>query len=233
MALLDVQMPEMDGFEVASRMREPENGRELPIIFLTAIHRDECYARRGYAVGAADYITKPFDVDILRARVRLSSICTISAKRFDARRWHCARASATRPCGGSARSRESPRRPWRPTMSESLLTELLRTFLDGSDVAESTVLSCVPATSSRGRDPEPPRVFPRAHVGSVGEGFAGTIAASRRRSSSVMPPEPATHQEWLDKRGASALFGMPLMSEGEVLGVAYSRDESQRALSGP
>jgi signal transduction histidine kinase len=68
--LLDVQMPGMDGFEVARRMRETEAGAEVPILFLTAIHRDEEYARRGYASGAADYITKPFDPDVLRARVR-------------------------------------------------------------------------------------------------------------------------------------------------------------------
>jgi signal transduction histidine kinase len=69
-ALLDVQMPEMDGFEVAKRLRETTSGVELPIIFLTAIHGEELYARRGYAVGAADYITKPFDPDVLRARVK-------------------------------------------------------------------------------------------------------------------------------------------------------------------
>jgi signal transduction histidine kinase len=68
--LLDVQMPGMDGFEVARRLREMEAGAEVPILFLTAIHRDEEYARRGYASGAADYITKPFDPDVLRARVR-------------------------------------------------------------------------------------------------------------------------------------------------------------------
>jgi signal transduction histidine kinase len=68
--LLDVQMPGMDGFEVARRLRQMEAGAELPILFLTAIHRDEEYARKGYASGAADYITKPFDPDVLRARVR-------------------------------------------------------------------------------------------------------------------------------------------------------------------
>jgi signal transduction histidine kinase len=68
--LLDVQMPGMDGFEVARRVRETEEGAEIPILFLTAIHRDEEYARKGYASGAADYITKPFDPDVLRARVR-------------------------------------------------------------------------------------------------------------------------------------------------------------------
>jgi signal transduction histidine kinase len=69
-ALLDVQMPEMDGLEVARRLRETPTGAELPIIFITAIHRDEMYARKGYASGAADYITKPFDPDVLRARVK-------------------------------------------------------------------------------------------------------------------------------------------------------------------
>jgi signal transduction histidine kinase len=69
-ALLDVQMPGMDGFEVARRLRETATGVELPIIFLTAIHRDETYARKGYASGGADYITKPYDADVLRARVK-------------------------------------------------------------------------------------------------------------------------------------------------------------------
>jgi signal transduction histidine kinase len=69
-ALLDVQMPEMDGFEVAGRLRATASSVELPIIFLTAIHLDEKYARKGYASGAADYITKPFDPDVLRARVK-------------------------------------------------------------------------------------------------------------------------------------------------------------------
>jgi signal transduction histidine kinase len=68
--LLDVQMPEMDGFEVARRVRASAAGEEVPIIFLTAIHRDEEYARKGYATGAADYITKPFEPDVLRARVK-------------------------------------------------------------------------------------------------------------------------------------------------------------------
>jgi signal transduction histidine kinase len=69
-ALVDVQMPEMDGFELARRLRETATGVELPIIFLTAIHLDEKYARKGYASGAADYMTKPFDPEVLRARVK-------------------------------------------------------------------------------------------------------------------------------------------------------------------
>jgi signal transduction histidine kinase len=69
-ALVDVQMPDMDGFELARRLRKTATGVELPIIFLTALHRDEMYARKGYASGGADYITKPFDPAVLRARVK-------------------------------------------------------------------------------------------------------------------------------------------------------------------
>jgi signal transduction histidine kinase len=68
--LVDVQMPVMDGFETTRRIRATERGRDVPIIFLTAIHREEAYSARGYGVGAADYITKPFDADIVRARVK-------------------------------------------------------------------------------------------------------------------------------------------------------------------
>ncbi len=70
MALIDVQMPEMDGFELTRRIRATEHGRELPVVFVTAIYRDEQYVKRGYATGAADYITKPYDPDVIRARVK-------------------------------------------------------------------------------------------------------------------------------------------------------------------
>jgi signal transduction histidine kinase/ActR/RegA family two-component response regulator len=63
-------MPEMDGFEAARRLRQTAMGEEVPIIFLTAIHRDETYAKKGYESGAADYITKPFEPAVLRARVK-------------------------------------------------------------------------------------------------------------------------------------------------------------------
>ncbi len=68
--LLDVQMPGMDGFETAARIRRTDRGREVPIIFVTAICRDDYYIVRGYEAGAADYITKPYDANVVRARVK-------------------------------------------------------------------------------------------------------------------------------------------------------------------
>jgi CheY-like chemotaxis protein len=67
--LLDAQMPEMDGFETASHIKRRERTRHVPIIFLTAADRDAQLALRGYAVGAVDYLTKPFDPWVLRAKV--------------------------------------------------------------------------------------------------------------------------------------------------------------------
>jgi CheY-like chemotaxis protein len=67
--LLDAQMPQMDGFETASRIKERERTRNVPIVFLTAADRDAQLALRGYAAGAVDYLTKPIDPWVLRAKV--------------------------------------------------------------------------------------------------------------------------------------------------------------------
>jgi signal transduction histidine kinase len=67
--LLDVQMPEMDGFEAAELMRTHEAMRTTPLIFVTAINKDEQHVFRGYAMGAVDYIAKPINPDILRSKV--------------------------------------------------------------------------------------------------------------------------------------------------------------------
>jgi signal transduction histidine kinase/DNA-binding NarL/FixJ family response regulator len=68
--LLDVQMPTMDGFETAARIRRLQRGKEVPIIFLTAIYHEPAFVIRGYQAGAADYMTKPLDVHVLRGRVK-------------------------------------------------------------------------------------------------------------------------------------------------------------------
>ena len=67
--LLDVQMPGIDGFETARLIKSRERTRYIPIIFLTAISKDEEYVFEGYSVGAVDYMTKPFQPDILRSKV--------------------------------------------------------------------------------------------------------------------------------------------------------------------
>ena len=67
--LLDVQMPGLSGFETARIIKSRERSRAIPIIFLTAISKDEEYVFRGYEVGAVDYMFKPFNPDVLRSKV--------------------------------------------------------------------------------------------------------------------------------------------------------------------
>jgi CheY-like chemotaxis protein len=198
--LLDVQMPEMDGFEVATHMRGTDNGRELPIIFLTALHRDEAFVRRGYAVGAADYLTKPFDAEVLRARVK--AFVDLFQQRETVRRAQVA-----------VRTRERDDAMRRAVVFERIATaalettdlseflrELLQILLSVSEVADSaTVLLrsgeelSVRASVVVSQEPSDERFKVR-----IGDGFAGRVA-----------------------RGARALFGVPLVSEGQVLGVAH------------
>ncbi len=68
LALLDVQMPEMDGFELAETMRGHERTRRIPIIFLTAGSTDRQRRFRGYEAGAVDFLEKPLEPDILRSK---------------------------------------------------------------------------------------------------------------------------------------------------------------------
>jgi two-component system, cell cycle response regulator len=69
--LLDVQMPDMDGFETAALIRSNEDTRHIPIIFVTAISKDQRHVFSGYASGAVDYLFKPLDPDILKSKVRV------------------------------------------------------------------------------------------------------------------------------------------------------------------
>src|SRR5215813_7853967 len=68
--LLDVNMPEMDGFETAALIRQRKRSEHTPIIFLTAFP-DDAYAARGYSLGAVDYILTPVVPDVLRTKVRV------------------------------------------------------------------------------------------------------------------------------------------------------------------
>jgi CheY-like chemotaxis protein len=67
--LLDVQMPGLDGFETAIQIKRREKTKNVPIIFMTALSNEPHQAFRGYAAGAVDYLAKPFDPWVLRAKV--------------------------------------------------------------------------------------------------------------------------------------------------------------------
>lgn len=73
LVILDVQMPGMDGFEVAEAISGYSKSKDIPIIFLTAVSIDKRFITKGYQSGGIDYVTKPFDPDILLLKVKTFS----------------------------------------------------------------------------------------------------------------------------------------------------------------
>lgn len=71
LVLLDVQMPGMDGFEVAELMRSREKTKHIPIVFITAISKEKHYIFKGYESGAVDFLFKPIEAGILKSKVRV------------------------------------------------------------------------------------------------------------------------------------------------------------------
>nr|WP_319564612.1 EAL domain-containing protein [uncultured Rhodoferax sp.] len=69
LVLLDIVMPHMDGYEVCRRIKAMPEGKPIPVIFVTVVDATQSKVD-GFEVGAADYITKPFDIDEVRARIR-------------------------------------------------------------------------------------------------------------------------------------------------------------------
>jgi len=68
--ILDVQMPDMDGFEVAEAISGYSKSKDIPIIFLSAVNKEKKYITKGYESGGVDYVTKPFDPDLLLLKVK-------------------------------------------------------------------------------------------------------------------------------------------------------------------
>ncbi|MEA2483147.1 MAG: hypothetical protein QOC55_1094, partial [Thermoleophilaceae bacterium] len=69
--LLDVQMPDIDGFQTATFIKQREKTQHIPIIFLTALSKELHHMFRGYSAGAVDYVVKPFDPMVLRSKVQV------------------------------------------------------------------------------------------------------------------------------------------------------------------
>ena len=80
--LMDVQMPEMDGFQTVALIKRRPKTLRIPIIFVTAIAKEVAHISKGYQYGAVDYITKPFDADILRAKVSVLVALHLQAERI-------------------------------------------------------------------------------------------------------------------------------------------------------
>ncbi|MDB4969942.1 MAG: response regulator receiver sensor hybrid histidine kinase [Myxococcales bacterium] len=80
--LMDVQMPDMDGFQTVALIKQRPKSVRVPIIFITAIAKEAQHISTGYQYGAVDYITKPFDADILRAKISVLVSLHLQAERI-------------------------------------------------------------------------------------------------------------------------------------------------------
>src|SRR5688572_19902925 len=83
--LMDVQMPEMDGFEAATQIKAMEACENIPIIFVTAVYTDDPFIKQGYEAGGIDYFSKPFDPDILKMKVAVYASYKLNDELIEAR----------------------------------------------------------------------------------------------------------------------------------------------------
>jgi CheY-like chemotaxis protein len=86
--LMDVHMPDMDGFESASRIKKIEALQDIPIIFVTAVYQDDPFVKKGYEVGGIDYFSKPFDPEILKMKVAAYASFRVKADLLKERELH-------------------------------------------------------------------------------------------------------------------------------------------------
>jgi PAS domain S-box-containing protein len=86
--LLDVYMPDMDGYQTAELIRKREQTKAIPIIFLSAVNKEAEHLRRGYAMGAVDYVFKPVDPMILRSKVAVFVDLFEKSKELERKAWH-------------------------------------------------------------------------------------------------------------------------------------------------
>lgn len=81
--VLDIQMPGMDGFETAKKVKSETLNKDVPIMFVTAVHQADPFVKKGFEVGAIDYFGKPFEPDILKAKVSIYTDLYLKTKRLE------------------------------------------------------------------------------------------------------------------------------------------------------
>ncbi|GAA0933973.1 response regulator [Nonomuraea longicatena] len=142
--LLDVRMPGMDGFETAAHIKRRERTRNIPIIFLTVVDSAPDYAFRGYAAGAVDYLTKPFDPWVLRAKVSVFAELYMANKRLaEQASLLRERVAAELPGGTADRAGVLPELSRRLSTAEDELAKVRELSLKSPDPGLSAALSAL------------------------------------------------------------------------------------------
>ena len=230
--LLDVNMPEMDGFETAALVRQRPRTRNVPIIFLTA-DTDELHAARGYSLGAVDYLFSPFLPDILRTKVKVFvELARMHAqvRRHAEERVALAAEQAARAAAEATNLRlgvlaEATRVLTRPLESASIAGDLLRAVLPY--VADLAGVIPIDVT----RAPDADGVWLRVDVqGRLGSPPAG-IAAHREILDAALRVIVSGKLETLPAKDGSGTWAIvaPLPARGATLGaMAFAMLESNR-----
>src|SRR5215510_3215596 len=220
--LLDVNMPEMDGFETAALVRQRLRSRNVPIIFLTA-DTDELHAARGYSLGAVDYLFSPFLPEILRTKVKVFvelARMHAQARRHAEERVALATEQAARAVAEAHNVRlgvlaEATRVLTRPIESASIAGDLLRAVLPYmADLA-----GVVPIEATR--SPEADGVWLRVDAeGRLGPPPTG-IAPHREVRDAALRVIAGHKLETLPAKDGSGTWAIvaPLPARGTVLGA--------------
>jgi signal transduction histidine kinase/DNA-binding response OmpR family regulator len=230
--LLDVNMPEMDGFETAAMIRQRPRSRNVPIIFVTA-DTDELHAARGYSLGAVDYLFSPFLPEILRTKVKVFvelARMHAQARRHAEERVVLAAEQAARAAAEANNLRlgvlaDATRVLTRPLESASIAGDLLRAVLPYvADLA-----GVVPADAARSSESE--GVWLRVDAdGRLGSPPAG-IAAHREILDAALRVIASHKLEILTTKDGSRMWAIvaPLPARGTALGaMAFAMLESGR-----
>jgi PAS domain S-box-containing protein len=188
--LLDVRMPHMNGFETAQAIKACERARCIPIIFVSASSNEEEQVFKGYSLGAADYLVKPFEPEILRAKVRVFVDLYLERKR---------RVEQEQGLHAIEPEAGEQRRMAELLQSESQLREILGSTLDAILVFDSNgTVSLVNGAAERmfGTTAQETvggaitRFFPEANAPDV---VTRLCAAADRRRDLPAPGDPQLH----------------------------------------
>jgi serine phosphatase RsbU (regulator of sigma subunit)/CheY-like chemotaxis protein/anti-sigma regulatory factor (Ser/Thr protein kinase) len=222
--LLDVRMAGMDGLETARIIRARPRTRHIPIIFLTAQASDIEEIALAYATGAVDYVIKPFEPEILRAKVAV--FVELSRERGERVRQSRARAEA-----------EAVARTVRTLqiLSDAALSHLEMDGLADELLERAGTLFEADAAALLLRDENYPGLVVQAHRGAalpvpaegrvgLGSGLIGTLAAGRRpallRGDEIWPAPPAAPAPPESAEGrVTSMLAVPLVASGELLGL--------------
>jgi serine phosphatase RsbU (regulator of sigma subunit)/CheY-like chemotaxis protein/anti-sigma regulatory factor (Ser/Thr protein kinase) len=217
--LLDVRMAEMDGLETARIIRSRPRTRHIPIIFLTAQASDVEEIALAYATGAVDYVVKPFEPDVLRAKV--SVFVELSRERAERVRQSQARARAETVAATVRKLQIVSDAALAHLELDQLLAELLEranTLFDADTAGVFLHDDDDHRLSLRATNGEP---FALAEGGQVvlGDGLLGRLASECRPallSVAELPPSPGALESTID-----SLLAVPLLVSARLIGLLY------------